>query len=115
MSNFITNEEGKDLKKRLVELIENSKELKFLVGFFYFSGIAELYESIKDCSDIKMDVLVGLNADKGIHGLFEYSESSNNLTNREKIKNYFGSVKSSLASDEFDNEDFEKKYYSSLI
>jgi SNF2 family DNA or RNA helicase len=109
MTNFITNEAGKDLKKRLVELIENSKELKFLVGFFYFSGIAELYESIKDRPDIKMDVLVGLNADKGVHGLFEYSENSNNLTNREKIKNYFGSVKSSLASDEFDNEDFEKK------
>ena len=109
MANFITNEKGKDLKKRLVELIENSKELKFLVGFFYFSGIAELYESIKDRPDIKINVLVGLNADKGVHGLFEYSENSNNLTNREKIKNYFSSVKSSLASDEFDNEDFEKK------
>lgn len=109
MTNFITNEEGKDLKKRLVELIENSKELKFLVGFFYFSGIAELYESIKDRPDIKINVLVGLNADKGVHGLFEYSEDGNNLTNREKIKNYFGSVKNSLASDEFDNEDFEKK------
>src|SRR3989344_108189 len=54
MTNFITNEKGKDLKKRLVELIENSKELKFLVGFFYFSGIAELYESIKDRPDFKI-------------------------------------------------------------
>ena len=42
MANFITNAEGKDLKKRLVELVKNSKELKFLVGFFYFSGIREL-------------------------------------------------------------------------
>lgn len=109
MTNFITNEKGKDLKKRLVELIENSKELKFLVGFFYFSGIAELYESIKDRPDIKINVLVGLNADKGVHGLFEYSENSNNLTNREKIKNYFSSVKSSLNTDEFDNKDFEKQ------
>ncbi len=108
MTNFITNEAGKDLKRRLIELIENSKELKFLVGFFYFSGIAELYESIKDRQDIKMNVLVGLNADKGVHGLFEYSENTN-LSKREKVKNYFGSVKSSLASDEFDNEDFEKK------
>lgn len=109
MANFITNSEGKDLKKRLVELINNSKELKFLVGFFYFSGIAELYESIKDRPDIKINVLVGLNADNGVHGLFEYSENGENLTNREKIKNYFSSVKNSLASDEFDNEDFEKK------
>ncbi len=48
MSNFITNAEGKDLKKRLIELIKNSKELKFLVGFFYFSGIRELYEGLKN-------------------------------------------------------------------
>lgn len=109
MTNFITNSEGKDLKKRLIELINNSKELKFLVGFFYFSGISELYESIKDRSDIKINVLVGLNADKGVHGLFEYSEDGKNLTSREKIKNYFNSVKNSLNSDEFDNEDFEKK------
>ena len=109
MTNFITNSEGKDLKKRLIELINNSKELKFLVGFFYFSGISELYESIKDRPDIKINVLVGLNADKGVHGLFEYSENGKNLTNREKVKNYFSSVKSSLNNDEFDNEDFEKK------
>jgi len=48
MPNFITNAEGKDLKKRLIELVENSRELKFLVGFFYFSGIRELYEGLKN-------------------------------------------------------------------
>jgi len=47
MSNFITNSNAKDLKKRLVELIQKSGELKFLVGFFYFSGIRELYNGLK--------------------------------------------------------------------
>ena len=41
MPNFITNASDKDLKKRLNELIAKSEELKFLVGFFYFSGIRE--------------------------------------------------------------------------
>ena len=47
MANFITNADDKDLRKRLVELVENSTDLKFLVGFFYFSGIRELYKGIK--------------------------------------------------------------------
>ncbi len=47
MSNFITNNPTRELKKRLIELIEKSRELKFLVGFFYFSGIRELYAGLK--------------------------------------------------------------------
>ncbi|MFN3740705.1 MAG: hypothetical protein ACK4TF_08570 [Thermodesulfovibrionales bacterium] len=42
MSNFITNSPTKLLAKRLLELLSKSKELKFLVGFFYFSGLREL-------------------------------------------------------------------------
>jgi hypothetical protein len=34
MVNFITNDNDKDLKKRLIELVEHSGEMKFLVGFF---------------------------------------------------------------------------------
>jgi len=51
MSNFITNSNAKDLKKRLIELIQKSEELKFLVGFFYFSGIRELYNGLKSNPD----------------------------------------------------------------
>jgi len=44
MGNFITNSKENNLRKRLIELIQKSDELKFLVGFFYFSGIRELYK-----------------------------------------------------------------------
>ena len=48
MKNFITNsKEAKTLKVRLEELISKSLELKFLVGFFYFSGLDELYVVIR--------------------------------------------------------------------
>ncbi|GAB6161046.1 hypothetical protein JCM12298_02050 [Desulfothermus naphthae] len=43
MNNFITNEENITLKERLQKLIKASTELKFLVGFFYFSGWREIY------------------------------------------------------------------------
>ncbi len=41
---FITNEKNKQLKQRIAELIKSSKELRFLVGFFYFSGMVVIYK-----------------------------------------------------------------------
>jgi len=55
---FITNDSDKKLKDRIAELIGRSKELKFLVGFFYFSGIRELYNSLQNNPNIQLDVLV---------------------------------------------------------
>ncbi|MBI4801735.1 MAG: hypothetical protein HY796_04335 [Elusimicrobia bacterium] len=74
MDSFITNNNDKKLKRRISDLIQNSAELKFLVGFFYFSGIAELYESIKKTSALEIKVLVGLNVDLGVHGIIEYAD-----------------------------------------
>ncbi|MEA2065283.1 MAG: hypothetical protein U9O66_03265, partial [Patescibacteria group bacterium] len=69
MSNFITNGKTDNLKNRLVELISKSEELKFLVGFFYFSGITELYSSLKEKEgDIKLRILVGLEVDNLLSG-----------------------------------------------
>ena len=90
MNNFITNSGTENLEKRLRELIKESKELKFLVGFFYFSGIRELYESIKGNPDVVIKVLVGLKVDLINYKLVEYGEDyskkSNNQVNEEFIK-----------------------------
>ncbi len=71
-STFINNIGNKILKDRISQLISISKELKFLVGFFYFSGIRELYEALKNNPSIVTNVLVGLNVDKQVYGLVEY-------------------------------------------
>jgi len=45
-NNFITNSDnGVTVKERLQKLITASYELKFLVGFFYFSGWHEIYQN----------------------------------------------------------------------
>lgn len=103
---FITNENNKKLKDRIAELIRHSKELKFLVGFFYFSGIKELYDSLKNNPDVQLDVLVGLNVDKTVHGLTEYSDNTKGLTNKEKFEQFLCSVSKSINSDDFDNHVF---------
>ena len=117
MANFITNAEGKDLKKRLIELVENSKELNFLVGFFYFSGIRELYEGLKNNPNAFLKVLVGLNVDKANFGLLEYASKDSESSDEEKSYKFLQSVKKSLTSKDFDTEEFYRqvKYFINLI
>ena len=62
---FITNAAGQpNLKKRINRLTEEAEELKFLVGFFYFSGITELYQGLLKNDHVILKILVGLNIDK---------------------------------------------------
>ncbi len=117
MTNFITNSGAENLKKRLVELIKKSEELKFLVGFFYFSGIKELYKSLKDNPEAKIKVLVGLNVDKTNAGLVEFGDKDSQLSDDERTYKFFQSVKKSLNSDDFDTKEFyeQVKYFVNLI
>jgi len=63
--NFITNsQDNATLKKRLEKLISASQELKFLVGFFYFSGWQEIYKNLQDNNQVSLKILVGLQVDK---------------------------------------------------
>lgn len=64
-NNFITNnKKQKTLRGRLNKLIGISDELKFLVGFFYFSGWKELYQKLQEQEHIKIKLLVGLEVER---------------------------------------------------
>jgi len=116
MSNFITNNQTRDLKERLVELIEKSEELKFLVGFFYFSGIRELYEGLKANPNTITKVLVGLNVDQSNFGLIEFSENEQ-LSDEEKTYKFFESIKKSLNNENYDTKGFyeQVRFFVGLI
>ncbi|MGB9748045.1 MAG: helicase-related protein [Bacteroidales bacterium] len=105
MSNFITNSSTKDLKKRISEIIRSSNELKFLVGFFYFSGLRELIHALSDNPDVVMKILVGLNVDRFNNLLVEYGETDN-LSDDEKIEQFYLSIKKAINSEEFDTREF---------
>jgi len=105
MSNFITNQEPKDLKNRLIQLINASVELKFLVGFFYFSGISELYESLKNNQNVVLKILVGLNVDVINKKIVEF-DFENVLKESDKIDKFFYSIKSSINNELFDTQQF---------
>lgn len=116
MCNFITNNKTKDLKKRILELISKSQELKFLVGFFYFSGLKELYQGLLDNKNVILKVLVGMNVDKTIYGIIEHS-TNGKFSDEEMAYNFFNSIKKSINSDLFDNRNFyeQVKFFINLI
>jgi hypothetical protein len=113
MSVFITNEGLKNFKERLKILIKNSKELKFLVSFFYFSGINELYEILKEMyknNELETEhikILVGLYVDADNYGIYEVARKNPYLqeNSKEIIKQtLFESVKKAFNSNEMDNK-----------
>lgn len=60
-NNFITNnKQQKTLKGRLNTLISIRDELKFLVGYFYFSGWLDIYLSLQKKSSTKNKIVSGI-------------------------------------------------------
>ncbi len=108
---FITNDNEKNLDERLKQLISSSSELKFLVGFFYFSGIDTLYETLKKLDEqgkIKegfLKVLVGLNVDEGVYGLVENAKYSDRYSPNEEKNRYFQSIEKAFISGELDQKE----------
>ncbi len=108
MQNFISNESSRTLKKRLEELISASQELKFLVGFFYFSGVRELYNSLKASPDVSLKVLVGLEADQSLGTLVEYGLKEPE-SDAEGANRFFRSIRSVVNTAEFDTKEFHEQ------
>jgi len=117
LKNFITNQEKTNLKNRLIELIQKSDELKFLVGFFYFSGIRELYKGLKENPDVNIKMLVGLNVDRTNFGILEFADNDSRLSDEERCYKFMQSVKKSLNSEDFDTQEFyeQVRFFIKLI
>jgi superfamily II DNA or RNA helicase/HKD family nuclease len=114
-STFITNSQEKSLKNRLITLIKNSEELKFLVGFFYFSGIEELYETLKNLYEANeipsnfLKILVGLNIDETNYGIVEIARKNRNLNIVQEKEAFISSLRKAFTSSDTDNEQTYKQ------
>src|SRR6056297_3453973 len=106
--NFITNDKKhKTLKGRLNTLISLSNELKFLVGFFYFSGWKEIYESLKQHPSIQIKLLVGLQVSKLIGNMVvEHGQQEEGLSQDELFQQFITSLGFALNNEEMDTQPF---------
>ena len=110
-NNFITNnKQQKTLKGRLNTLISISEELKFLVGFFYFNGWSDIYESLQKNTDLKLKLLVGLQVYHHLGNVIEYADKSETEMSRdEAFQKYLTSLGFALNNEEMDTEEFYRQ------
>ncbi len=105
--NFITNnKQQKTLKGRLNTLINISEELKFLVGFFYFSGWKELHKSLMKNEKIQLKLLVGLQVDQLLGKMVEYGHQEKDLSQDDQFNQFISSLAYAINNEEMDTEDF---------
>ena len=108
MNTFITNSTQKTLQSRIKTLVQSSVELKFLVSFFYFSGLPELYEGIRGNDAVTLRILVGLSIDIRNHKLLELADSSASSDNA-AVNAFCADIVRSLCNKEHDNATFHKQ------
>ena len=116
--NFITNHKTRTLKKRLEQLIDHSQQLKFLVGFFYFSGWQELYQSLKTRDDLSLKILVGLDVDRRLGQTFEYADPQADTRAQDELaERFFTSMERALNDEALDTAAFyeQVRFFLQLI
>ncbi len=105
--NFITNNaRHKTLKGRLNTLLSVSAELKFLVGFFYFSGWREIYENLRKNEALQLKLLIGLQVDHLMGQVVEHGRQEAGLSQDDLFYRFLTSLGVALNNEEMDNEAF---------
>lgn len=106
---FITNNASGNLGQRLRELISTSREMRALVGFFYFSGVKVLYEALRDNPNIKIRVLVGMEAEEHAGQLQELILTSRETSRGESQDAYIENLRRALRSAALDKQSFHER------
>ena len=70
---LIINDTNSVLADQINSTLDTSTDISFLVGYFYFSGFAELYKKI---GDRKMRILVGLDIDVDVYNVVREFEKT---------------------------------------
>ncbi|MBW1616401.1 MAG: DEAD/DEAH box helicase family protein [Deltaproteobacteria bacterium] len=104
---FITNtEKTKTLNQRLQKLTDISEELKFLTGFFYFSGWDKLYEGLTKNKNARLKILVGLEVSRYLSRIIEMENNDETLSANEHFNNFIKSLDAGLNNATIDNKKF---------
>lgn len=109
---FITNQKTDEkltLGKRLKELIAHADQLDMLVGFFYFSGVKVLAEALRDRPELKMRVLVGMDAEYAMGQLVEVVAKGDGDSIAAVQERFFESMKKIMGSAAVDTQAFHER------
>ncbi|WP_071057712.1 helicase-related protein [Pelistega sp. MC2] len=118
MSKFITNNGTTvSVADRVNTLISISHELKFLVGFFYFSGWSEIAESLRQNEESYLKILVGLDTFNYMGTVVEYGLNHEGASQNEQFHAFLNSTKIALNQDTLDTQEFYEqiKFFVAMI
>lgn len=104
-----TNKDGENqisFKDRLQSLISKSKELRVLVGYFYFSGVGVLHDAIKSNPDIKLKILVGMEAEDHMGKIIELAKTQSDMDTGTYQAAFLDSLKNVFGSKDIDDATF---------
>jgi len=89
-SKFITNQ-NELLSDVIHDILPSTKNLYFLVGYFYFSGFEQLYQNL---IDKQMRILIGMDVERGILNKIKQFEiiQEVNISRGQIKQNYFNSL-----------------------
>lgn len=110
-NNFISNGAQKTLSGRLNNIIQFSTELRWLVGFFYFSGWREVYQSLKENPEIKLRLLVGLQVGQHLENIFEHDIQEIDLSRDEYFNDFLRSLDFAINNKKQDHKEFYEQVH----
>lgn len=111
-NNFIANKSPqKTLSGRLNNIIKFSTELRWLVGFFYFSGWKEVYQNLKNNPDIKIRLLVGLQVGNHLQNIFEHDVQELDLSSDEYFNDFMTSMGFAVNNEQQDTKEFYEQVH----
>lgn len=111
-NNFIANKSPqKTLSGRLNNIIKFSTELRWLVGFFYFSGWKEVYQNLKNNPDIKIRLLVGLQVGNHLQSIFEHDVQELDLSSDEYFNDFMTSMGFAVNNEQQDTKEFYEQVH----
>lgn len=106
-NNFIANKSPqKTLSGRLNNIIKFSTELRWLVGFFYFSGWKEVYENLQKNEEVKIRLLVGLQVGNHLQNIFEHDVQEIDLSTDEYFNDFMTSMGFAVNNEQQDTKAF---------
>lgn len=111
-NNFISNNSPqKTLGGRLNNIIKFSTELRWIVGFFYFSGWKEVYESLKKNPEINIRMLVGLQVGNHLSKIFEHDIQDVDLSSDDYFNDFMTSMGFAINNEQQDTKEFYEQVH----
>lgn len=89
--------------------MQYSNQLDILVGFFYFSGVKVMTEALRSNKELRMRVLVGLEAERYCGQLVEVIRGTTGESSQETRTRFYASLRRILGDEKLDRQSFHDR------